>query len=114
MTQTQKFIADLPKDKRKGLSQQFFSPELFYDAVYLIVQNGHLLQQTQPDMWEMKLKNVEYYQKRMEEKLDAMGLDGENLVADIASDYFEDYVHYREIQLDITNQQFMDVIRKLQ
>ncbi|HOU68452.1 MAG: hypothetical protein M0P12_02680 [Paludibacteraceae bacterium] len=114
MTKTQSFIADLPKDKKKAISQCFISPELFYEAVYLIVQNGHILQQSQPDMWEMKLKNIEYYQQQIEAKLDGMGFNGKDLVADIASDYFEDYVHYREAKLSITSEQFLGIIRSLQ
>lgn len=114
MTDIQQFIADLPKEKRKAIEKFFFSLEEFYDAVYLIVQNGHILELNQPDQWEVKHKNIEYYRKRMEGVLDAMGLDGKELVADIASDYFEDFVHYRNAKINISSERFMEIIRKIQ
>ena len=41
------------------------------------------------------------------------GLDGGEIVADIASDYFEDYVNYKEPELDITNDEFIAILQKI-
>ena len=42
-----------------------------------------------------------------------IGLNGEDVVADIASDYFEDYVQYKESYCPITNEEFVANIRKI-
>ena len=49
----------------------------------------------------------------MEELVSSYGLDGKEIVADIASDYFEDFVNYKEPELDITNEEFIAIIRNL-
>ena len=41
------------------------------------------------------------------------GLYGGEIVADIASDYFEDYVNYKEPELDITNDEFIAILQKI-
>ena len=50
----------------------------------------------------------------MEELLTSYGLDGKEIVADIASDYFEDYVKYVDKEVSITNGQFMDILHKIE
>ena len=45
--------------------------------------------------------------------LTAWGLDGKELVADIAGDYFDDYVAYRERPATLTNEQFVAIINKI-
>ena len=114
MTDTKQFILNLPKEKRKALEKFFYSLDEFYDTVYLIVQNGHILELNQPDNWEARHKNIEYYRTRVESLLDTIGLDGKELVADIASDYFEDFVHYRNATFTITSERFVEIVRKLQ
>lgn len=114
MTKAKQFITDLPKEKRKAIEKVFFSLGDFYETVYLIVQNGHILELNQPHMWEVKHKNIEYYRTRVETLLDTIGLDGKELVADIASDYFEDFVHYRNTTPNITSERFVEIIKKIQ
>ncbi len=113
MTDTQNFIENLPSEQRAKLIDFFGSTDAFYQTVYLMVQNGHMYQENKPEQWEDKLQTVKHYQKIIEELLDKWGLKGEDLVADIASDYFEDYVHYREPQITISQEQFIGNINKL-
>ncbi|MCQ2217168.1 MAG: hypothetical protein MJZ33_01635 [Paludibacteraceae bacterium] len=114
MTETKQFISNLPKDKKKAIEKFFFSLDEFYDTIYLIVQNGHILELNQPDMWEVRHKNIEYYRTKADALLDSFGLDGKELVADIASDYFEDFVHYRKALINISSEKFVEIIKKLQ
>ena len=37
----------------------------------------------------------------------------EQIVADIASDYFEDYVNYKEPDIRMTNEEFLGIIQKV-
>ncbi|MCD7978411.1 MAG: hypothetical protein LUG51_15175 [Tannerellaceae bacterium] len=50
---------------------------------------------------------------RIEKLIDSFGLSGEEMIADIASDYFEDYANYRETELNITNEEFLEIIKKI-
>ena len=56
---------------------------------------------------------VKQVKKKLECILDGIGLNGEDVVADIASDYFEDYVQYKESYCPITNEEFVANIRKI-
>ena len=49
----------------------------------------------------------------VEKLVSSYGLDGGEIVADIASDYFEDYVNYKEPELDITNDEFIAILQKI-
>ena len=80
-------LAALPDERKACFVPVFGSVERFYTIVYLIAKNEHLTEQEKPP--------------------------GEDTVADIASDYFEDYVQYREPEFGITNEDFVDVIRKI-
>ena len=43
----------------------------------------------------------------------SFGLDGSEIVADIASDYFEDYVNYKEPDIRMTNEELLGIIQKV-
>lgn len=113
MTNTQKYIESLPADTQQQLTGFFGSVDAFYQTIYLMVQNGHMIQENKPDQWERRLETVKHYQELAEKYLNTLGLNGKDLVADIASDYFEDYVHYREQQFPLTQEQFISNIQKL-
>ena len=114
MTDIRKRLENLSETDKSKLSDLFVSLSDFYETVYLIVKNGHHLQMEAESknnvankfVINQKIQTVEYYKEAMERKLDAIGLNGKEWVADIASDYFEDYVHYREPQLSIIDEVF--------
>ncbi len=88
--------------------------ESFYATCYLIVRNGHEWEQEKSDMWEKKCETVTWFRHKIEQLLTANHLPGEDIVADIASDYFEDYVHYIDRKFDITNEEYIHYIKQLQ
>ena len=45
--------------------------------------------------------------------MSSFGLDGSEIVADIASDYFEDYVNYKEPDIRMANEEFLGIIQKV-
>lgn len=113
MTKTQEFLNSLDEAIKSSISEDFLSTELLYETTYLIVKNGHALQENKPVQWEEKLKTVQHYQSLVEKKLDEAGLEGKEVVADIASDYFEDYVHYREADLKISDTDFFKILNNI-
>ena len=104
MTKIQQFLADLPEEKKSLFVPVFGSMEKFYTVVYLIARNEHVTDQEKPDR---QIRN------RVEKLVSSYGLDGGEIVADIASDYFEDYVNYKEPELDITNDEFIAILQKI-
>lgn len=96
-------LAALPDEKKACFVPVFGSVERFYTIVYLIAKNDY----------EDRLQVIRQIRRKVEQLVDSFGLPGEDTVADIASDYFEDYVQYREPEFGITNDDFVDVIRKI-
>ena len=109
MTKIQQFLADLPEEKKSLFVPVFGSMEKFYTVVYLIARNEHVTDQEKPDRYEDRLQVI----RRVEKLVSSYGLDGGEIVADIASDYFEDYVNYKEPELDITNDEFIAILQKI-
>lgn len=91
----------------------FGSVEKFYMVVYLIARNEHVTDQEKPERYEDRLQVIRQMHERVERLVSSYGLDGPEVVADIASDYFEDFVNYREPELDITNEEFLSILRKI-
>lgn len=91
----------------------FGSVEKFYTVVYLIARNEHVTDQEKPERYEDRLQVIRQMRERVERLVSSYGLDGPEVVADIASDYFEDFVNYREPELDITNEEFLSILRKI-
>ena len=103
MTQTEIYLNDLQ------------SPILeTFKPIFKIIKNEHVLSQEQPELWEEKIKTVQWFKDKIERKLNDNNLNGKDIVADIASDYFEDYVHYKERDFKMTNEEFISYIKQIQ
>ena len=114
MTKIQEYLAALPEDKKALFIPVFGSVDKFYTVVYLIIRNEHVTDQEKPERYEDRLQVIRQVKNKVEELVSSYGLDGKEIVADIASDYFEDFVNYKEPELDITNEEFIAIIRNLQ
>lgn len=113
MTKIQEQLAALPEDKKALFAPVFGNVDKFYTVVYLITRNEHLTDLDKPERYEDRLQVIRQVKSRVEDLVASFGLDGKEIVADIASDYFEDYVNYKEPELDITNEEFIGIIQKL-
>ena len=56
---------------------------------------------------------IRQVKQRIERMVDLFGLPGEEIVADITSDYLEDFVNYKERTFDITNEAFLSILRMI-
>ena len=103
------------KEKESAILQSFSgifpSIDTFYATCYLIIRNGHQWEQEKSDMWEEKCETVAWFRHKIERILAQNGLPGEDIVADIASDYFEDYI---DRTFDISNDEYINYIKQLQ
>lgn len=113
MTKIQTYLADLPDEKKALFVPVFGDTEKFYQIVYLIARNEHVTAQEKPDRYEDRLQVIRQVRERVEQLVDSFGLDGKEIVADIASDYFEDFVEYKEPDISMSNEEFIGVIRKI-
>ena len=114
MTQSEIYLNDLQSPILETFKPIFKSIEKFYATCYLIIKNEHVLSQEQPELWEEKIKTVQWFKDKIERKLNDNNLNGKDIVADIASDYFEDYVHYKERDFKMTNEEFISYIKQIQ
>lgn len=113
MTKIKAFLDKLPEEKKELFVPVFGSTDKFYTVVYQIARNEHVTSQEKPDRYEDRLTVIRQVREKVEKMLDSFGLDGKEVVADIASDYFEDYVNYKEREPDLTNEEFLDIIRRI-
>ena len=113
MTKIQEFLAALPEDKKALFIPVFGNVYKFYTVVYLIARNEHVTDLEKPDRYEDRLQVIRQIRSKVEDLVSSYGLEGKEIVADIASDYFEDYVNYKEPELEITNEEFIGIIQKL-
>ena len=113
MTKIQEFLAALPEDKKALFIPVFGNVDKFYTVVYLVARNEHVTDMEKPDRYEARLQVIRQIRSKVEDLVSSYGLEGKEIVADIASDYFEDYVNYKEPELDITNEEFIGIIQKL-
>lgn len=113
MTIIQQYLFELPEEKRQLFTPVYGTVQKFYTTVYLITRNEHVTDQEKPERYEDRLKMIRLVKTKIEEQLTEWGLNGVDIVADISSDYFEDYIHYREPELDLSNEQFVEIIQKI-
>lgn len=114
MTKTETYLSELPDEAKALFIPVFGSSEGFYATTYLIARNEHITSQEKPEQWEQKVEIIHFFQQKTESFLNSIGLDGKELLADIASDYFEDFVNYKERDFNMSNDDFLTVIRKIQ
>lgn len=113
MTKIQEFLTALAEDKKALFVPIFGDVDKFYAVAYLIIRNEHITDQEKPGRYEDRLQVIRQVKSKLEALVSSFGLDGKEIVADIASDYFEDYVNYKEPELDITNEEFIGIIQKV-
>lgn len=113
MSNVLNILKKLPTEAKKRIDATYDSVDKFYAIVYLVAKNEHLLQQTRPAAWEQKIRTVHAYQGMIRFMLDELGLSGKDILADIASDYLEDYVNFREKDFEMTNEEFISILKRL-
>ncbi|MBP3519645.1 MAG: hypothetical protein J6K31_14900 [Parabacteroides sp.] len=113
MTKIQEILAALPEEKKALFVPLFGDVGTFYTVVYLIARNEHVTEQEKPDRYEDRLQVIRQIRGKVEKLVSSFGLEGAEIVADIASDYFEDYVNYKEPDIRMTNEEFVGVIQKV-
>ena len=113
MTKVQVLLAGLPDETKQQFIPLFGNVDKFYTVMYLIAKNEHITGNEKPDRYQERLDVIRRIRSKVENIVSSFGLDGTELVADVASDYFEDYVNFREPSVMLTNEEFVGTINKI-
>lgn len=113
MTPIQQYLASLPEKTKAQFVPLFHDIETFYQAVYLIARNEHVIEQEKPEQMEERLKMIHEIKLKIETVVSGFGVEGKEIVADISSDYFEDFVQYRVKDPEIEDDVFIGMIKKI-
>lgn len=113
MTEIQQTLKELPGAATRKINSIYRSVDRFYATVYLIARNEHQCQNMSVPGAEQRLKTIRAYQGMIRFMLDELELDGKEILDAIASDYLEDFVHYREQDFGLTNEEFISIIKRI-
>lgn len=113
MTQIYDYLSSLPEEMQSLFIPVFGSVERFYTVVYLIARNEHVTDQEKPDRYEDRLQVIRRIKQKVERLVDSFGLDGADIVADITSDYLNDYIAYKERPMDLSNDEFVKIVQNI-
>ena len=107
-------LNELPEAERRMIEALFGSVSKLYAVCYLVARTDHELTSQKAPLWEQKVATVHYIKNKIITFLDRLAIDGQNLWDDIASDYFEDFVAYRERNFSLTNDEYIAIIKNMQ
>ena len=110
---SEQIFEKLTEIQKQCLCALFGSVQNFYDCIYMVTQTEHLIHENKPDNWEQKLESVQYYRKLIDKRVQQDCEVSEEIIADIRSDYFEDYANFREQKLNLQQEEFVNIIQRL-
>lgn len=113
MTKTRESLSALPLDLKRTILDKYGSLDKFYATVYLIARNAHQAEMSNIPGAKQRLNTIKAYQGMIQFMLDEGGVDGKNLIDLIGSDYLEDFVHYKEQDFGLTNDEFIKIIKRI-
>lgn len=102
-----------PATALKKIKNTYGSVDKFYATVYLIARNEHHSEMMNVPGAEQRLKTIRAYQGMIRFMLDEEGLNGQEVLMDIASDYHEDFANYKEQDFGMTNEEFISIIKRI-
>ncbi|WP_287827678.1 hypothetical protein [Bacteroides sp.] len=113
MSQVKKDLTKLPKELKQTISEKYGSLDRFYATVYLIARNEHQAQMNNVPAAQQRLNTIKAYQGMIRFMLDEGGANGQTILDDIASDYLEDFVQFKEQDFGLTNEDFIAIIKRI-
>ncbi|NDW11933.1 hypothetical protein D0T50_03390 [Bacteroides sp. 214] len=106
-------LKKFPKTTLAKIKSIYGSIDKFYATVYLIARNEHQCQTMPVAAAEQRLRTIHAYQGMIRFMLDEEGLEGKRIMDDIASDYLEDFVQYKEQDFGMTDEEFLTIIKRI-
>lgn len=113
MSKTLNQLKKLPKSTIKKIEEIYGTVDKFYATVYLIARNAHQCEITPMPGAVQRLRTIRAYQGMIRFMLDEEGLSGKGIMDDIASEYLEDFVNYKEQDFGMSNEEFIAIIKRI-
>lgn len=113
MSEILKQLKRLPKPTIDKIKETYGTVDKFYATVYLIARNAHQCEMAAVPASEQRMRTIRAYQGMIRFMLDEEGLNGTGIMDDIASEYLEDFVNYREQDFGMTNEEFINIIKRI-
>lgn len=113
MSQNREQLKKLPKTLLQKIDKIYGSTDTFYATVYLIARNEHHCQMMAVPAGDQRMKTIKAYQGMIRFMLDEAGVNGKEIMEQIAGDYLEDFVNYKEQDFGMTNEEFIAIIKRI-
>lgn len=113
MTSGREMLEKLPKAAALCLNRQFGSLDRLYATIYLVARNAHQCEMGAVPAADQRMRTIATVQGRLRFILDEMELDGKEIMDTIAGDYLEDFIHYRDPDFGLTDEMFIDILKKI-
>ena len=85
MTKVKALLAGLPDETKQQFIPLFGDVDKFYTVMYLIAKNEHITGNEKPDRYQERLDVIRRIRSKVENIVTSFGLDGSELVADVAA-----------------------------
>lgn len=113
MSDAKQQLNKLSKPAITKVKQIYGSIDKLYAVIYLIARNEHQCQTMPVPGAEQRLRTIRAYQGMIRFMLDEDGINGKEIMDDIASDYLEDFIRYAEKDFGMTDEEFISIIKKI-
>lgn len=113
MTDTRKELQKLSATTQTKIKNIYGSIDKLYAVIYLIARNEHQCQITPIHAAAQRLRTIHAYQGIIRFMLDEGGLNGQRIMDDIASDYLNDFIKYKEQDFGMTDEEFIAIIKRI-
>lgn len=113
MSELLKQLKKLPKSTIDKIKETYGTVDKFYATVYLIARNAHQCEMNSVPAADQRMRTIRAYQGMIRFMLDEEGLNGKGIMDDIAGEYLEDFVNYREQDFGMTNEEFIAIIKRI-
>lgn len=113
MSKIKEQLNKLPKPLLKQIKEIYGSTDRFYETVYLIARNAHQCEMGGMAGADQRLKTIRAYQGMIRFMLDESEVNGKEIMDDIATEYLEDFINYKEQDFGLTNEEFISIIKRI-
>lgn len=107
-------LKTLAKPEQQKIEAVFGSLNKCYATIYLVARNGHMCEVGNVPAADQRMRTIQAMQGMIRFILEEMGLDGKDIQDQVTSDYLEDYVNYKEQDFDMSNQDFIEILQRVQ
>ncbi len=107
-------LKKLSKPQQLKIETVFGSLNKCYATIYLVARNGHMCEVGNVPAADQRLRTIQAIQGMIRFILEEMGLDGKDIQDQITSDYLDDYVQYKEQDFGMSNQDFIQILQRVQ